>query len=168
MLLQVLSSILLAGNVQAGVSDNFASFTERIFQQGEEVEMDLFNIELGIPEGSPARSKSVRAESCEDGWSRSVALILDKKRRPDYFLFSTRINTVSSSTTHFFKLTNKGKPSLFLTHAGENKDGRPVKATGEFRKAKLSSKEAKTVIQRELDFWLHGKGLKQPAEQAGK
>lgn len=99
-----------------------------------------------------------------------LVLVKDSGESPrgKHLVFKARRLTGQDSETHFFRTSPEGVlEKVFVLRGKYDDQGKPVRGSAVVTSLDIDSPDVKARLQRELDFWLYGKGRKQ-AKPAGK
>ena len=122
---------------------------------------------LGFPNGADSKYEQVEPDDTTDGLQHNVKVVLDRSTEGSekpvcLIVIGARLGPETSS--NYFRLTLEGKPALAFRFSGRNdENGRAVRGSGVKTDLDLNDPEVKASLQRELDFWLKGKGRKKAA-----
>ncbi|MBI5210253.1 MAG: hypothetical protein HY927_09815 [Elusimicrobia bacterium] len=149
------------------------SLIKRLMEEGFEDDV-LRNLrdDLEIPLDAPLFGDGADAELMTDQtYNRTCVVVMEKspegKTAAKHLVFMNMKRSDHGSEGYGFRTSPEGVLEKAFVQRGKYDDqGKPVRGSAAVTPLDIGLPDVKARLQRELDFWLHGKGRKKPG--AGK
>jgi hypothetical protein len=140
-------------------------FVASIMSKGENQKLGAGRAKfLDIEAGTP--TKVVGEADTADGIDRSCEVCLEKpksKKVKSIILLADIKRSKTSVEKYNFKLAPDGSLQKVVKTSGEFREGQPVKGSGRVEEVSINAPGVREVLDRELAFWLDGKGRRDAA-----